>query len=329
MTTLTAAPAATTVSSARARIIDFVLKYSMVFVLIIVVIGARLAYDRFLTWDNIRNMLSQNSSLAIVAVGMTVLILSGAFDLSVASVLAAGSVTYATFATHGHSLLLSAAVAVLVGAVCGLFNGLVVTKLNVSPFITTLGSAAVISGLTYQYSDSSPVTVRTDNFGNLARDTMFGLPWSVWLTVAIFVIGGVLVGRTVFGRYLYAVGGNLEASRLAGLPTDRVRTIAFVAASTCAAIGGIVLASRFGVGSADQGSSVTLDSIAIVVIGGTSLFGGEGAVWRTAVGVLILGSLNNMLSSLALESPVQDVVKGSVLLLAVVLDSYSRRRRPS
>ncbi|MTD56067.1 ABC transporter permease [Amycolatopsis sp. RM579] len=299
----------------------------MVVVLIAVVIGAQVAYDKFLTWDNIRNLLSQNAPLAIVAVGMTIVILSGAFDLSVGSVLAAGSTVYAMYAKEGHSLWLAALIAILVGCVCGVLNGVVVTKLKVTPFITTLASAAIVTGLTYVWSDSRPITVRVPGFGDLARKTFLDVSWSVWLTVGIFVVGGVLVGRTVFGRYIYAVGGNLEAARLAGIPTDRIRLAAFVAVSVSAAIGGIVLASRLGVGSADQGANVTLDSIAIVVIGGTSLFGGEGAVWRTAVGLLILATLNNLLSSLALESAVQNVVKGSVLLLAVILDSYTRRRR--
>ncbi|QLQ11716.1 MAG: ABC transporter permease [Nocardioidaceae bacterium] len=155
---------------------------------------------------------------------------------------------------------------------------------------------------------------------------ILGLPIVVWVLAAAVILGGILLARTVYGRSVYSVGGNAEAARLAGIQVGLTRGSTYVLTGICAAIAGMMLASRVGVGQADVGVNIPLDAIAIVIIGGTSLLGGEGAIWRTVVGLLLLGTINNLFDSLGWDAPAQQVVKGAIVLAAVSLDALSRRR---
>jgi ribose transport system permease protein len=213
-------------------------------------------------------------------------------------------------------------------ALLGALNGVLVTKLGVNAFITTLGTAAAYGGLAALYSNSQAITVfNVRGFEFLGAGRIGGFSVPVLVLGALFLIGGVVLHRTTYGRNLFAVGGNPEAARLAGLPVDRVVIIAFTISAASAALAGCMMASTLATGQTDQLSTVALDSIAAVVIGGTSLFGGEGAMWRTVVGVLILATLNNLFSSLAVESPIQNIIKGCVVIAAVAFETKSQRRR--
>jgi ribose transport system permease protein len=298
----------------------------MVWVLIALAIGSDIAYPGFFAPSNLAVLLAQIAPEGIVAVGVTFVIIGGGFDLSVSALFAAGAVFYASFAGDMPLWLAFIATATLAVA-AGVMNGLVITRLKVNAFIATLGTAAIISGATYLYSNSEPVVVTKAGFQTLGTGKWGGLQISVYVLAAIVVVGGVLLSRTVYGRRVYSTGGNLEAARLAGMRIDRIRISTYMITALCAAIGGMIVASQTGVGEATIGPDVTLDAIAIVIIGGTSLFGGEGAMWRTVIGILIYGTINNLFNSLALAQPAQSLVKGAILIGAVAIDSYSRRTR--
>jgi ribose transport system permease protein len=300
--------------------------FSMIPMLIGLAILSEVLYPGFFDWANLKLLLSQNAPVGIVAVGMTLVMIAGGFDLSVGAIYAIAATLYAILAKD-HSLLISGAAALGCGLLAGLLNGVLVAKFNINAFVATLGTSSVIGGLAYIISDSSPQVPTNPSFANLGNNDFAGLPISVWLLIIVMAIGWFVLSRTVYGRSLYALGGNAEASRLAGLRIDTLRISAFTILGVLSAMAGMIIASRLQVGQADVGATVALDSIAVVVIGGTSLFGGEGAMWRTAVGLGILAVLTNLFNSLALDASVQEVAKGGIVLGAVSLDAWLRRRR--
>lgn len=311
----------------NARIIfDLSRRYAIVGVLVAVVITSNAMYPGFFAPENIKNILSQNAPVGIVAVGMTFVIIAGGFDLSVAAVFAASGVTFASYADK-VPMFQAALIAMLVGVVAGAVNGIIVTKLHVNPFVATLGSASVFGGLAFLYSDSAPIIPTNPGFEELDNGALAGVPYSVLIFAGVVIVGGVVLSKSVFGRSVFAVGGNDEAARLAGMRVERIRFVTYMITGLCAAVAGMIVASRTGVGQADSGASITLDAIAIVIIGGTSLMGGEGAMWRTVVGLAILATINNLFDSLALDTAAQSLVKGLIVIGAVALDSRTRRRR--
>lgn len=303
-------------------------RYAMIVVLVGLVALASVLYPGFLAPDNLRDLLLQNTAVGIVALGMTFVIISGGFDLSVGATYALGSTVSAGVALSTGSPQLGILVAITAGAVSGIGNGLLVAKLNINPFVATLGSASIISGIAYIYSKSAPFIVSDPYFKVLARSTILGVPTPIVILAASFVLGGVLLGMTRYGRNVYAVGGNQEASWLSGIRVTNLTASVYVMTGLLAAFAGSIDASRLGVGQADVGANIALDAIAIVIVGGTSLRGGEGAVWRTAVGLLIFATLTNLFYSLNLSQNWQLIAKGTIVLIAVALDAWSRNRRP-
>ncbi|MER9296823.1 ABC transporter permease [Mesorhizobium sp. M0621] len=295
--------------------------------LFVLVAVSEYLYPGFLMPQNIRNILGQSAPTGIVAVGMTFVMITGGFDLSVGSIYAAGATIYASLAVAGWPLPEAAVATIAIGFLAGLTNGLIVTKLNVNAFVATLGTMSAFSGLALIYSNSSPFIAPDPAFAELGRGHMLSIPISIWILLAFLVAGQLVLSRTVYGRQLYAIGGNDEASRLAGLRTEALRTSAYALSGACAAIAGMLIASRLGMGQADIGAAMALDAIAVVVIGGTSLLGGEGSIWRTAIGLLIVAVLTNLLDSLAISSHYQLVIKGTIVIGAVAVDSLIRSRR--
>jgi ribose transport system permease protein len=302
------------------------LRFAMVWVLIAVVIVANVYYPGFFEWGNIRNILSQNAPVGLVAIGMTFVIICGGFDLSVGAIVVLGSVLYAGLSNH-MSLELAFLVALGAGLVVGLVNGLVVTVAKVNAFVATLATASLVTGFALLYSDAGPIQSQNASFMQFGTASVAGVPIVVWVLALCFVVGAVLLAKTVYGRSVYAVGGNYEAARLAGVRVNLVQGSTYLLTGGCAAVAGMMIASKTSVGQPEISGNITLDSIAIVIIGGTSLLGGEGALWRTMIGLLILATITNLFDSLALDTAAQSIVKGSIVLLAVGLDSYTRRRR--
>ncbi|WP_232829491.1 ABC transporter permease [Tropicimonas sp. IMCC34043] len=305
---------------------DAIMQYGVVWAFCVLILLGAIAYPGLFALRNIQNILSQSAPLGIVAVAMTFVLISRGFDLSVASVFALGAVIFANradpFGLWGAALTVLA-----VTFVCGVINGLIITKLDVNPFVATLGTGSVFGGGAFLYSRSAPQVPDNFDFTILGTGRWLGWPISIWIMVAIFLVGGFVLSRTVYGRSLFSLGGNEEAARLSGIPVDLIRGSTYVLTGVCAGIGGMILASRLGVGQADMGGSLALDAIAVVVIGGTSLLGGEGAIWRTAIGLLIIATLTNVFDSLAINTNVQQVVKGIIVIAAVALDIYARRVR--
>jgi ribose transport system permease protein len=303
------------------------LRYGMVWALIGVVIAAQLLDSTFLTVADLRNMVSQNAAIAIIAVGMTFVIIGGGFDLSVGGTYGIGAVVFAKL-SHSMSLGPDLLIVVLVGLLAGLVNGIVIARIKINPFVATLGTASLFLGVAYIYSDSLPVPLSSSpHFAALGTNNAAGIPISGLIAAGAFAVGGLFLSRAVFGQSVRAVGSNDEAARLSGLRIEVITALTYIVTGGLATIAGAVDTSRLGTAQADQGSTLPLLVITVVILGGTSLKGGEGAMWRTVVGVLIIAVLTNLLNSLAVNTSVQDVIEGAVLLAAVSLDILARRLR--
>lgn len=314
------------VPARSSRLTTLGLRYGMVLLLVALIIVAQIAYPQFLTLNNLQNTITQNASTAVVAIGMTLVIIGGGFDLSVSGIFGLGSVLYAILVITGLPVFAALACTLGAGLACGALNGWVITKLKVNAFVATLGSGAAFLGFAALISDSRPVTVPpVPTFNLLGAGVVGGVSIEVMMIIGLYIIAAITLSKTVYGRTLYAVGGSRESARLAGLSVDRIQIIAFVVSGLLAALAGILLASTLSVGQFDQGTNVALDAIAAVVVGGTSLYGGDGAIWRTAVGVSILATMNNLFSSMSIASPTQNIIKGAVLVAAVAFEVVVRR----
>lgn len=312
-------------SNRSSRAADLLPKYGILGILILLVIVAQLLYPRFLTIQNLADILSQNAAVGIVAIAMTFVIISGGFDLSVGSIYALAGTVFAGM-TLSASVGLGFGAALLVGLVLGFANGVLVAYFNVNPFIATLGTGSVILGLAYLYSNSSPFIVRDAAFKMLGAGQFAGIRIPIVALIVVAAVAWILLAFTPYGRNVQAVGSNAEASRLSGLPVPWIKISVYMISGAAAAFAGTIDASRLSVGQADVGSSIALDAIAIVVVGGTSLRGGEGAIWRTLVGLLIFASLTNVFYSLNLSQNWQLIAKGLIVVIAVTVDARLRRR---
>jgi ribose transport system permease protein len=301
-------------------------RYAVIPVMIGVLIYAQTVSAQFLTWPSLNLMFRQNASLGIIAIGLTFVLIGGGIDISVGALYAAGASVYTKFALD-HSLTVSFCAAMAVGVAGGVVNGVLVTKLKFSPFVTTLGTASLFSGIVVLYAGNLAIAPTNPSFRDLGRGEAFGVSYIVIVLVAVGVVGGFVLHRTAFGRSLYAVGGSFNASHIAGLRTDLVRLATYVISGVCAALAGVIYASQTGISESDLGGSiVALTTLAIVVLGGTSLYGGEGAMWRTAAGLVILASITTIFTLLAVTEPVQEMVEGGIVVAALILDSSGRNR---
>lgn len=278
----------------------------------------------FFTTDNLLNVTLQTSITAIIAAGMTFVILTAGIDLSVGAMVAFSGVIATSLLKLNLPFSLSFPLAILIGiaigALSGAFAGLFVTRFNITPFIVTLALMTIWRGSAYIYTDGRPIWGLPETFGILGSGRLFGIPVPTIVMVIVYVIAYVLLTRTKFGRYVYAVGGNKEAARLAGINTNKVILLVYVISGSLAAISGVILASRMNSGQPNAGLMYEMDVIAAVVVGGTSLFGGRGSIIGTFLGAMLIGILRNGLNLLNVGSYVQMVVLGIVILLAVLLD---------
>jgi len=282
--------------------------------------------SHFFTTENLLNVSLQASITAIVAVGMTFVILSGGIDLSVGSVVAVAGIATTSALAGGHGYVTAIVGGIAVGLVSGAFAGGIVTRLRVAPFIVTLALMTVWRGLAFVITEGRPVWDLPAGFASLGGARLLGIPVPSVVMGLVFVTAHVALRHTRWGRRLYAVGGNPEAARLAGIATERVVASAYVLCGGLAALGGILLASRMNSGQPNAGLMLELDVIAAVVVGGTSLSGGRGSVLGTFLGTMLIAILRNGLNLLDVNSYVQQVVVGAVILLAVLLDRLRERR---
>lgn len=303
----------------------------------LLVVGVVLSFASpvFATSSNLLNVALATSVTALVAVGQTFVIILAEIDLSVGSTLSFTAAVTALTLRH-HSTITGIVVGLAAGAVIGLVNGLFVTKTKMPSFIVTLAMMSILAGLSLQVTQGNPVSVSDFNFQNIGQARTAGVPVPVWIMATVFVIFGVILARTRFGRYTYATGDNQEAARLSGIPTDRVKILAFVISGVLAALAGFIITARLSTAEPTAGTGLELEAIAAVIIGGTSLAGGRGDMLGTVVGALILGVIDNGMNLLNVSPFLQSVVKGVVILIAVLLDrnaavvrSWFSRRPPA
>lgn len=319
-------PYATGRNRLRAAIRWLLFQNPMLIILFALMVASQLLYPGFFDPVNLRNMAIQNADIALVALGMTVVMIAGGFDLSVGAIYALGTVVSATYA-DSVPWVAAALLALTVGLVCGLFNGLIITRLRVNAFIATLGAGSVYSGIAYYLSDSQSIVPQNPNFRWIVDERFLTVPVAAVLVIVAFVVVGLVMSKTVYGRNLYAIGGNEEAARLAGLAVQRLRVSTYMLVGACAAGAGVIIAARSSVGQANIGESIPLQAIAIVIVGGTSLFGGEGSIARTVVGVTVIAVVNNLFNRMAAPAAPQLIAQGLIVVGAVALDVVTRRRR--
>ncbi len=285
----------------------------------------------FFTPDNLLNVSLQASITAIIAAGMTFVILTGGIDLSVGSLVAFAGIVSTTVLKTGLPPVAGFIAAILagvaVGSLSGAFAGFCITRFNIAPFIVTLATMTIWRGAAFVWTDGRPVWELPAGFAFLGTGRLLAVPVPTIIMVLTFIASHIILTRTRFGRYVYAVGGNIEAARLAGIRTWRVLVNVYILSGTLAALSGILLASRMNSGQPNAGVAYELDVIAAVVVGGTSLSGGAGSIVGTFIGAMLIAVLRNGLNLLNVNSYIQQVIVGVVILLAVMLDQIRRRRR--
>lgn len=297
----------------------------MVFLILFVLLT--LITNTFFTSRNLINVLKQVSINGIISVGMMCVLLTGGIDLSVGSIVALSGIVATTFAHPGeYPVIVPIILGVLAGAACGVVNGTLVAFLNLPAFIATLGMLSVASGVALVLSKGRPISNLSEQFRYIGGGTILGLPILIYILAAVFLIGYLILSWTKFGRYLYAIGGNEDAAKASGLSVARIKLFVYMISGICAGLAGTVLASRINAGQPNSGEGYELDAIAAVVIGGTSLNGGIGKVSGTILGVLIVGVINNGMDLLNISSYYQKIVKGSIIVLAVLLDRITKNK---
>ena len=309
----------------------YLIKFQPLIALFILCLFLSVMSDKFFTVDNGWNVMRQISVNICISVGMTLVVLTGGIDLSVGSVLAlCGAVTAGLLKSGipihslnlfiGFSLCGAIVVGIITGTLMGSFNGWTITKFKVPPFVATLAMLTIGRGLTMLWTNGFPISSLGSNFAFIGTGWFLGIPVPVWIS-AIIIIGAIVITtKTALGRYIYAIGGTVDAARLSGINIKRITIIVYSIAGMLAAIGGIIVTSRLDSAQPNAGISYELDSIAAVVIGGTSLSGGKGTIMGTVLGAIIIGVLNNGLVLLNVSPFWQQVVKGGVILLAVIID---------
>ena len=300
-------------------------RFGLLLVILLVGMGLSLATDTFLSVANFTNVARQISINGILAVGVTFVLLTAGVDLSLGSVVALSGVACATFAHPGdHTVFVPIAVGLLTGAACGLLNGVLVTRGGVAPFIVTLGMMTIARGLALIFSGGRPVANMSNELTALAGD-IWGIPIPVLCFAGVALAAWFFLKNFRLGRHIYAVGGNENAARAAGVPVERVKLFAYGLCGLLTGLAGVVLAARITTGQPNAGQAYELDAIAAVVIGGTSLAGGVGTITGTLLGVLLIGVINNGLDLMGVSSYYQAVIKGVIIVGAVWLDRRQAR----
>lgn len=309
----------------KSEIID---KYKSLIGLVLLVVVISILSPSFLTTKNIFNVLRQTSINAIIAAGMTFVILTGGIDLSVGSILAISGAVCANMLVGGTNIVIASIVALLIGAGIGFLNGFVIAKGKLQPFIATLATMTILRGLTLVYTDGKPITLGSGElaiaFGKIGGGQILGIPTPAIVMALVFIVCGYILNKTTVGRYTYALGSNEEAAKLSGLNTDKIKIAVYTVSGILAAIAGVIITSRLFSAQPTAGSGYELDAIAAVVLGGTSLTGGKGKITGTIIGALIIGVLSNALNLLDVSSYYQMMVKGVVILIAVLLDRKNK-----
>jgi ribose transport system permease protein len=299
--------------------------YGIIVILLVLFVVLALASGPFLTGTNLLNILQENAPIGVVAVGTTLCFISGGFDLSIGASYAMGGVV-AALAVGPLGPVPALIVGVLTGFGLGVMNGIIVTVGRINPFVTTLATSIVVGGVAAVIHGGAPILVNGSTFSVIGANSIFGLRIETIIWIVFSLLCGFILQRTVLGRYIYALGGSEEATRLSGVRVSRVRLVCYGISGLGAALGGVMIASQTNAGVASAGGfSLAVTAVAGVVIGGTSIMGGEGAVWRTVVGILILALIGNGFDLLSVDPNWQAAFQGGLIILAVGADTWARR----
>lgn len=301
-------------------------QYGIFVVFIIICLILAFISPQFLTVSNWTIIITQASINALLAFGVTFVIITGGIDLSLGSMVAVTGVTAAMLAhPDTFSVALPIFAGLLAGLLMGVFNGFIITKSKIAPFIVTLGTMTIGRGLALILSKGRPVSNLSDSFNFIGGGDILGIPFPIIVLIIIFIICSLILKKTLLGRYIYAIGGNEQASRASGINVNQVKMAVYSISGLLAGLAGILLTSRITTGQPNAGAGFELDAIAAAVIGGTSTSGGTGTMTGTLIGVLLIGVINNGLDLLNVTSYYQQVVMGIIIIGAVVLDSWNQK----
>lgn len=303
-----------------------ILKYIMYVLLIVMILFLAFRSDKFLTVPNVMTILRQISITSLVAIGMTMIIILAQIDLSVGSVVAFSTVVNALFMRAGLPIFLSIILTIIVGAAWGAFAGVIIAKFQLHAFLVTLALMTGVRGIAYFMTGGYPIGGMPKEFSVVSAGFIGPVPYTVIYMLVIYALFVYLLGYTSFGRSVYAIGGNKESARLSGINVNAVTIGVFTISSALCAVSGVLLSSRLASGSPDAAQGWEMDVIAATVIGGTSMYGGVGKLQGTLIGMLFIGVLSNGMVLLSINPYIQDVIKGVVILLAVILNSLQSRR---
>jgi ribose transport system permease protein len=309
----------------RGRVSTDLRDYGIVIAFVALFLTLSLATDTFFTQRNFANILDQWAAIGLLAVGLTICIVAGVFDLSVGAMVSVTAVVACKVAMS-TSPTVAIVLGILTGLGLGIVNGIVVHLTRIHSFIGTLATSIVFSGVAILVTGGNIVTVTNESFGRLGQDELFGIKYTGWALIGFAILAAVLLSRTIFGRYVYAVGGNAEAARLSGIRVDLIRGACFALSGVAAGLAGVLLASRTMSAQADVGRGMELTAISAAVVGGTSILGGDGAVWRGFLGVMLLAVIGNGFNLLDVNTTYQQIVYGTLILIAVAADQLLRRR---
>jgi ribose transport system permease protein len=313
----------------RAKLVEIINEFSIGLALLVEIIIFSQFSQYFFTTENLLNISLQASITAIIAAGMTFVILTAGIDLSVGSLVAFAGILATSVIKINLPVYLSLTLGIFAGLLFGVFSGYIagifVTKFKITPFIVTLALMTIWRGASFVYTEGRPVWELPESFSYLGGGRIVGVPVPTIIMIIVFIVSHIALTKTRFGRYVYAVGGNLEAARLAGIKTNRIRISVYIISGVLSALAGILLASRINSGQPNAGLMYELDVIAAVVVGGTSLFGGRGTIIGTFIGTMLIAVLRNGLNLVNVGSYVQQVVVGVVILLAVLIDQFRKK----
>src|SRR4051794_12366032 len=308
----------------RARTVN-VRDYGIVVAFVVMFVTLTFLSSNFLTSNNLSNILDQWAALGLIAIGETICIIAGVFDLSTGAMVSVTAVVATKVALSGPPWL-GLLAAVLAGVGLGIANGVVIHLTRINSFIGTLATSIVFAGAAILITGGSIVTVDKPSFAIVGQDEALGIKYTGWTFIVFAILAALLLSRTTFGRYVYAVGGNAQASRLSGVRVDLIRGACFAISGLAAGLAGMLLASRTQSAQADIGAGMELTAISAAVVGGTSILGGDGAVWRGFLGIMLLAIIGNGFNLLDVDPTYQQIVYGGLILVAVAADQLLRRR---
>ena len=311
----------------RENAVMFLREYAVLILLAALFITLSVASDSFLSVSNILNILNQQAPLAIVAVAGTLVIISGGFDLSTGAIFAIANVMAAWISVNLGNVWVGLAIAPVIGLVLGAINGTLITKLHIHSFLATLASSLAFRAIAVLVTGGALISVADPKFAIIGRDRLFGVFWSIYILVTFVIFIAFVLNRTKFGRYVFAVGGSEEAAVMSGISVDRIRIMVFALSGLAAGVASAIAVSRVASGQPLAGTGLELQAIAAIILGGTSIYGGMGAIWRSLGGVYLIALIGNGFNLLNLNPLFKDLVTGIIILSAVALSATERRKR--